>query len=92
MEMSAKMVQTWSSPTAPPGRWAPSASSARSRSGRGRTAYPPQPMVSQIRAVLERYEQAGGDVAVEMFEGSAHGPHIDASERWRAPFYDFISD
>lgn len=57
----------------------------------GADAYPPQPMVSQIRAVLERYEQAGGHVVTEMFEESAHGPHIDASERWRALFYDFLS-
>jgi hypothetical protein len=47
-------------------------------------------MVSQIRAVLERYEQAGGRVEREMFEGSGHFPPIDATARWSACFFGFI--
>lgn len=57
----------------------------------GEDVYPPQPMVSQIRSVLERYHQAGGQVRTEMFEGAGHGPHIDDAERWRALFYGFIA-
>ena len=53
----------------------------------GEDVYPPQPMVAQIRAVLERYRAAGGRVEMEMFEGSGHGPHIDAAERWSALFF-----
>ena len=38
--------------------------------------FPPQPMVAQIRAVLERYAAAGGRVETEMFEGSGHCPRV----------------
>jgi pimeloyl-ACP methyl ester carboxylesterase len=56
----------------------------------GEAAFPPQPMVGQIRAVLERYAAAGGRVETEMFEGSGHFPPIDAAERWRARFFAFL--
>lgn len=56
----------------------------------GEDAYPPQPMVTQIRAVLDRYAAAGGTVRTQMFDGSGHGPHIDAPERWRDAFFDFV--
>ena len=45
-------------------------------------------MVSQIRAVLERYRDAGGRAEIELFEGSGHFPPIDAAERWSATFFD----
>jgi len=51
---------------------------------------PPQPMVAQIRTVLERYRDAGGRVRMELFEGSGHGPMFDAAERWRAVFFEFL--
>lgn len=57
----------------------------------GADGYPPQLMVTQTRDVLERYAKAGGSVRTEMFEGSGHGPHLDARERWLAVFTDFIS-
>src|SRR4051794_27797224 len=56
----------------------------------GAEAFPPQPMVSQIREVLERYAAAGGRVESELFEGSGHFPPIDAAERWRALFFGFL--
>ncbi len=56
----------------------------------GEDTYPPQPMITQIRNVLDRYAAAGGTVRNEMFDGSGHGPHIDAAERWRAVFFDFV--
>ena len=56
----------------------------------GEDAFPPQPMVTQIRDVLERYREAGGRVRIEMFEGSGHFPPIDAAERWRRVFFDFL--
>jgi hypothetical protein len=56
----------------------------------GEAAFPPQPMVTQIRMVLERYRQAGGRVHTEPFQGSGHGPHIDAADRWRALFFGFL--
>ena len=57
----------------------------------GEDAYPPQPMVTQIRTVLERYRDAGGQVRMEMFEGSGHGPHVDAADRWKALFFEFLA-
>ena len=57
----------------------------------GDDAFPPQPMVSQIRDVLERYADNGGRVEIEMFEGSGHGPHIDAADRWSATFFAFLA-
>jgi pimeloyl-ACP methyl ester carboxylesterase len=56
----------------------------------GEDVYPPQPMVSQIRAVLQRYQAGGGSVRTEMFEGSGHGPLFDAAERWSALFFGFL--
>ena len=56
----------------------------------GADAYPAQPQVTQIRDVLDRYAAAGGAVRVEMFEGSGHGPHVDAEDRWLAVLLDFL--
>ncbi|MBI5878243.1 MAG: hypothetical protein HZB53_11390 [Chloroflexi bacterium] len=47
-------------------------------------------MVSQIRAVLQRYQSAGGRVQMEMFEGSGHGPLFDAAKRWSALYFGFL--
>jgi pimeloyl-ACP methyl ester carboxylesterase len=56
----------------------------------GEDAFPPQPMVGQIRTVLERYRDAGGRVETEIFAGSGHFPPIDAHERWAATFFGFL--
>ena len=55
----------------------------------GEDAFPPQPMVSQIRAVLERYAAPAGGWRA-MFEGSGHFPPIDARERWSGRFFGFL--
>ena len=65
-------------------------SSASCPAGRARTSFPPQPMVTQIRDVLERYAAAAGACEIEMFEGSGHFPPIDARERWSAQFFGFL--
>jgi hypothetical protein len=57
----------------------------------GDEVFPAQPMVTQIRNVLERYRDAGGSVQVEMFEGSGHGPLFDAAERWGKVFFGFLA-
>jgi pimeloyl-ACP methyl ester carboxylesterase len=49
--------------------------------------FAPQPMVTQIRDVLERYD---GRVETEWFEESGHFPPIDARERWSARFFGFL--
>ena len=57
----------------------------------GSEVYPPQPMVTQIRAVLEAYRDAGGEVRMEMIEGAAHGPHFDHADEWDAVFHEFLT-
>ena len=57
----------------------------------GEDAFPPQPMVTQIRNLLERYRGSGGRVQMEMFEGSGHGPLFDAAERWSEVFWGFVA-
>jgi pimeloyl-ACP methyl ester carboxylesterase len=57
----------------------------------GPDVYPPQTMITQIREVLARYAAAGGTVRTEMFDGSGHGPHFDARERWLAVFTEFLA-
>ena len=47
----------------------------------GEEEYPPQPMVTQIRTVLDQYTANGGGVQVEMFDGSGHRQLIDAPEQ-----------
>lgn len=58
----------------------------------GEEHFPPQPMVTQIRDVLDAYAAAGGDVRAETFEGSGHGPFIDAEDRFRSVFFGFLDD
>ena len=50
-------------------------------------SFAPQPMVTQIRELLERYD---GRVETEWFEESGHFPPIDARERWSARFFGFL--
>ena len=57
----------------------------------GEEAFPPQPMVTQIRDVLEAYRAKGGRVEIEMFEGSGHGPLFDAADRWSKVFFEFLA-
>ena len=58
----------------------------------GEEIYPPQPMVTQIRTVLERYAAGGGSVQSEMIEGAAHGPHFDSRETWNGLFFGFLNE
>jgi pimeloyl-ACP methyl ester carboxylesterase len=43
----------------------------------GEQACPPQPMVSQTRAVLQRYAAAGGTFTEVELDGCGHSPHIE---------------
>jgi len=58
----------------------------------GEDVYPPQPMVDQIKAVLEKYRDAGGSVRFETIEGAAHGPHVDHRDEWNDLFFGFLVD
>ena len=46
----------------------------------GHEVFPPQPMVAQMRSVLERYAAAGGTYAEFALEGIGHSPHLEAPD------------
>ncbi len=52
----------------------------------GDDVHPPQPMVSQTRAVLEGYAAAGGAYREEAFEECGHTPFIEHPERFMREF------
>jgi pimeloyl-ACP methyl ester carboxylesterase len=56
----------------------------------GEEHFPPQPMIAQIRKVLDDYEARGGRVQASIYEGSGHFPPLDARERWQAEFFAFL--
>ncbi len=57
----------------------------------GDDVYPPQPMVSQTRAVLEQYATNGGSFEEHVLQDTAHGPHIEKPDEFNALFHRFIS-
>lgn len=57
----------------------------------GAEVFPPQPMVTQIRAVLADYAARGGTVRTELLPGSGHGPLLDAPRQWRDLLTDFLA-
>jgi pimeloyl-ACP methyl ester carboxylesterase len=56
----------------------------------GAEAYPPQPMVSQTRAVLERYKARGGAYREEVFASCGHSPHIEQAARFNELVFAFL--
>lgn len=50
----------------------------------GADVYPPQPMVGQMRAVLDRFAAAGGTYREVELRGVGHSPHIEAPDEFRA--------
>lgn len=56
----------------------------------GMDAFPPQPMVSQTRAVLEQYQAKGGQYTELVFEGCAHAAHLEDSPKFLQALSDFI--
>lgn len=57
----------------------------------GDDVHPPQPMVAQTRAVLERYAAGGGEVREEVITNSSHGPFIDHLDDCTALLFDFLT-
>jgi pimeloyl-ACP methyl ester carboxylesterase len=56
----------------------------------GDDVYPPQPMVQQMRRVLEQYAAAGGTYAEHVIADTAHGPHIEKPGEFNALFHSFL--
>jgi pimeloyl-ACP methyl ester carboxylesterase len=44
---------------------------------------PPQPMIAQTRAVLDRYAGAGGSFTEVLLDGCGHSPHIERPAEFR---------
>jgi hypothetical protein len=57
----------------------------------GEEVYPPQPMVSQIRAVLDDYAAGGGSYREEVFADCGHSPHIEKPDAFRKVLIEFLS-
>jgi pimeloyl-ACP methyl ester carboxylesterase len=56
----------------------------------GADVYPSQPMVSQTRAVLEKYASAGGSFSEVVIDGTGHSPYIEKPAEFNAAFHAFI--
>lgn len=56
----------------------------------GAEAFPPQPMITQTRAVLEAYRANGGAYTEEVLAEAGHSPHIEQPERFQALLYAFL--
>jgi pimeloyl-ACP methyl ester carboxylesterase len=48
----------------------------------GEEAFPPQPMVSQTRSVLDRYAATGGAYREVVLEGVGHSPHVERPQEF----------
>jgi pimeloyl-ACP methyl ester carboxylesterase len=57
----------------------------------GDEVFPPQPMVAQVRHILEQYATAGGQFSEHVIPDTAHGPHIEKPAVFAALFHPFIA-
>jgi pimeloyl-ACP methyl ester carboxylesterase len=48
----------------------------------GAEVAPPQPMITQTRAVLDAYREAGGEATEITFDECGHSPHLEHPERF----------
>jgi pimeloyl-ACP methyl ester carboxylesterase len=58
----------------------------------GEEVFPPQPMVSQTRAVLDAYEARGGRYREEVIADCGHTPHVEKPEEFRRLLFDFLKE
>jgi pimeloyl-ACP methyl ester carboxylesterase len=57
----------------------------------GADVCPPQPMVSQMRAVLDRYQANGGRYQEVVFADCGHSPHIERPEEFQRYLLAFLA-
>ena len=57
----------------------------------GDEVYPPQPMVSQMRAVLDKYKANGGYYQELVIADTAHSPHIEKPSEFLDAFTEFLA-
>ncbi|HEV8649849.1 MAG TPA: alpha/beta hydrolase [Actinomycetes bacterium] len=58
----------------------------------GPDVFPPQPHVSQMRAVLDRYADGGGALQEVVLEGCGHGPLVERAAEVRARLLGHIEN
>jgi len=52
--------------------------------------FPPQPMVGQIRAVLQKYAQSGGKFQEVVIEDTGHTPYLEKPAEFNAAFHKHL--
>lgn len=57
----------------------------------GADACPPQPMLGQIRAMLDAYQANGGSYEERVFDDCGHAPLLEKPEEFRAALRSFIA-
>ena len=58
----------------------------------GAETYPPQPMLDQIRSVLESYMEQGGTYTEVVIEDCGHVPFIEKPEEFDGAFHAHLGD
>jgi len=56
----------------------------------GMATHPPQPMVTQMRVVLDAYSKNGGTYKELVFKDCGHSPHIEQEEKFIDALLNFI--
>ena len=56
----------------------------------GEAVYPPQPMVSQTRYVLDQYQADGGGYEELIIENTGHSPYIEMPETFNTHWHSFL--
>ena len=57
----------------------------------GEDEYPPQPMMDQIRTVLDGYARRGGSCEEVAVEGSGHVPFLSHQDEFNSAFHAFLN-
>ena len=65
-------------------------SKPRESDWQGAYACPPQPMLRQIRSVLENYRNKGGVFNEQVIENAGHTPFIEKPDEFNRVFMDFL--
>ncbi len=58
----------------------------------GAESFPPQPMVSQTRAVLDRYAATGGSYREVVLPGVGHSPHVERPQEFVVALLEHLTD
>lgn len=58
----------------------------------GEEKYPPQPMVSQMRRLLERYAANGGRFQEVVFTETGHSPHVEQPQQFEGLLIPFLQE